>query len=465
MATGINQYLRKWSMMINGEPFIDSRDGHQLRCVFDVQVLPSNTLSLADIQLYNLANSTAINQRDDITFSAGYDNQHDVIFAGTVTNVFKERYGPDVATRLLCRSGRAQERGAMASSYMPGAKLTDVLVDAARAWPLYLEIDLSQFDDKDVFPSGYSAYDDVEKILNNLKRMFDFEWTQDRGSLVITRPDKERSSTVFTVDQFSGMTGMPEVTRGPNGLGVNVTTRINPFIRTTSQIDVRSQYSSYNTGNMMISEIQGDTSANGIFNVFEIKYSGDSHGEAWDMKIEAIRAGTREVVRAADAGGRLSWGGRVDQEFRAKVREIAEKLKVSPSWLMAIMYFESRLSPSAQNKQSGATGLIQFIPSTAAGLGTSTAALKNMSAVQQLDYVYRFFAPNAGKIQNLDDAYMLVLWPRAFRKPSDYILWTEGSIEYTQNRDLDTNHDGTVTKAEAAQRVHESFKEGLNHTE
>jgi len=461
----MKQYLRKWSMMINGEPFIDSRDGHQLRCVFDIDVRPSNTLSLADIQIFNLSNDTTINQRDDIAFSAGYEGQYDVIFIGTVTNVFKERRGPDVTTRLLCRSGRAQERGAMASSYMPGTKLADVLVDAARAWPLYLEIDLSQFDDKDVFPSGYSAYDDVDKILDSLKRQFDFEWTPDRGSLVITRPDKERSSTVFMVDQFSGMTGMPEVTRGPNGLGVNVTTRINPHIRATSQIEVKSQYSTYNTGNMMIAEIEGDKSANGIFNVFAIKYSGDSHGQDWDMRIEAIRAGTRDIARATGADGKLVWGGRVEQDFRAKVREIAERLKVSPSWLMAIMYFESRLSPSAQNKQSGATGLIQFIESTAQGLGTSTAALKNMSAIQQLDYVYKFFAPNAGKIQNLDDAYMLVLWPRAFRMPADYVLWTQGSIEYTQNRDLDTNHDGTVTKGEAAQRVHDSFKEGLNHTE
>lgn len=462
---GIKQYLRKWSMMINGEPFIDERDGHQFRCVFDIEIKPSNTLSLADIQIYNLSKKTTINQRDDIVFSAGYESERDVLFTGVVTNIFKERRGPDIVTRLLCRSGTAQERGTMSSSFNPGVKLTDVLADAAKTWPLYLEIDKSQFDEKDVFPSGYSAYDDTEKILNDLKRAFDFEWAQDRGSLVVTRPDKERSSTVFAIDQFSGMEGIPEVTRGPQGLGVNVTTRINPYIRATSQIDVKSQFSTYNTGNMMISEIEGDTSANGIFNVFGIKYQGDSHGSEWSMQIDAIRAGTREIAR--DAGGKLPWGGKVTQEFRAKVREIAQKLQVSPGWLMAIMNFETggSFSPSRKNPGSSATGLIQFIESTAKGLKTSTAELRNMTAIQQLDYVYKFFAPNAGRISSLDDCYMLVLWPKAFRKPDDFVLWSEGSEEYRVNRDLDTNHDGKVTKREAAQRAHNSFKEGLKHTE
>lgn len=46
---------------------------------------------------------------------------------------------------------------------------------------------------------------------------------------------------------------------------------------------------------------------------------------------------------------------------------------------------------------SGATGLIQFMPATAQGMGTTTAALAAMSAVQQLDYVQRYFKPYAAR--------------------------------------------------------------------
>lgn len=465
MAAVINQYLRRWSILLNGKPFIDETDGPQLRVVFDIDVRPQNTQSFADIQIYNLSKKTAIERGNDIIFQAGYQGQFGAIFGGTITNVFRERSGPDVFTRLLCCSaGQAKTRGVVSSPYGAGANVKDALKDVAAAWPLRLEMDASQFTDKDTLPAGWTAYGDPKKIIEDLARMFDFEWSEEHGSLVITRIYKERSSVVFDINQHTGMVGMPEVSRGPQGLGVNVTTRINPYIRTTSRINVQSEFSTYNTGNLFIAEMAGDVSANGEYNVFGILFRGDSHGQEWDMRIDGIRAGTKEPP-VADGPG-LIWGAKVSQEFRAKVREIAERLGFDPNWLMAVMAWETgkTFSPAEKNKAgSGATGLIQFIPSTAAGLGTSTQALKNMTAVEQLDYVYAYYRPYAARVRDLADAYMAVLWPRAVGKADDYVLWTAGSIYYTQNRGLDLNHDGTITKAEAAQRAHDMFNEGKAH--
>lgn len=484
MAAVIKQYLRKWSMQINGERFIDSRDDHQFRCVFDITVNPQNTLVLADIQIYNLSKATTINQRADIIFSAGYEDNFDILFTGTVTNVFKERRGPDVVTRLLCRSGTASQRGEMMSSYSSGARLTDVLTDAARSWPLRLEIDESQFDDKDVFTTGYIACGDIPTILNKLANMFKFRWVPERGHLVVTREDRERSTTVFEINQHTGMVGMPEARLGPQIIGVNVTTRINPSIRTISRINVQSEFSTYNTGNSFIAEMAGDASTNGEYNVFSIHYIGDTHGEVWDMRIDGIRAMARavavtqtpEVVREpgttpppaviANAGSGLVWGARVSQEFRAKVREISDELGFDPNWLMSVMAFETgeTFNPAEPNKGgSSARGLIQFMPETAKGLGTSTQALINMTAVQQLDYVHKHYALQKRPVRSMSDAYMAVLWPKAVGEPEDYVLWTMGSKYYAANRNLDKKHDGKITKGEAASRVYDAFKKGKAH--
>ncbi len=43
------------------------------------------------------------------------------------------------------------------------------------------------------------------------------------------------------------------------------------------------------------------------------------------------------------------------------------------------------------------------MPSTAKRLGTTTAALKGMTGVQQLDYVQKYLQPYAGKINSLQD--------------------------------------------------------------
>src|SRR5690606_40019491 len=74
----------------------------------------------------------------------------------------------------------------------------------------------------------------------------------------------------------------------------------------------------------------------------------------------------------------------VTQAFVDKVEAIAARIGTKPEYLMAVMSFESGQSfrPDIRNAAgSGATGLIQFIPSTAQGLGTSTQALSRMSAV------------------------------------------------------------------------------------
>lgn len=48
-------------------------------------------------------------------------------------------------------------------------------------------------------------------------------------------------------------------------------------------------------------------------------------------------------------------------------------------------------SPSVSHSGSGAVGLIQFVPSTASELGTTTAALGRMGAIEQMRYVESYF--------------------------------------------------------------------------
>lgn len=136
--------------------------------------------------------------------------------------------------------------------------------------------------------------------------------------------------------------------------------------------------------------------------------------------------------------------------FAAKVREIAAKLGIDPNWLMGTMYFESKLLATAHNP-SGATGLIQFMPGTAHGLGTTTAALAAMSNVAQLDYVYHYFKPATDQLKTWFDLYLWVFFPVAIGKSDSFVLATSripaGTIA-RQNPVFDLNKDGQVTKAE-----------------
>ena len=143
--------------------------------------------------------------------------------------------------------------------------------------------------------------------------------------------------------------------------------------------------------------------------------------------------------------------------FLNKVKEIARRLNCNYKDLLGVMNSESSLNPQAVNKSSGATGLIQFIPSTAKALGTSTEALKKMSAVAQLDYVEKYLQQakrNAGfgQMQPISGGqlYALIFLPA---RAKNEVLTTQNEKYYKPNKGLDNNKDGKITKSELDTRI------------
>jgi len=148
----------------------------------------------------------------------------------------------------------------------------------------------------------------------------------------------------------------------------------------------------------------------------------------------------------------------ITPEFIAEIEAMAKRLGTQPEFLIAVMSFESAgtFSPSIQNPLSGATGLIQFIASTARSLGTNLIALSKMSPVEQLTYVEKYFVqPHfTGKLGTIEGLYSAVLSGQAKPNPDDTLLhFVDGHQNYSQNAPLDINNDGRITSGEAATGV------------
>lgn len=186
------------------------------------------------------------------------------------------------------------------------------------------------------------------------------------------------------------------------------------------------------------------------------------------------RPGPDDDRDAADDGGapvpdRIAWGAvtrrKHGEGFNHKVRAIAGRLGCDANHLMAAMAFETAetFSPAIRNGAgSGATGLIQFMPSTAKRLGTTTDQLAAMTALDQLDYVEAYFRSATGRqLRTLSDVYMAILWPVAVGKADSHVLFRKPGRAYTQNRGFDVNGDGVITKAEAAAKVQQKLVKGM----
>ena len=111
------------------------------------------------------------------------------------------------------------------------------------------------------------------------------------------------------------------------------------------------------------------------------------------------------------------------QKFVQKVKEIAPKVGLDPNWLMAIMYFETAGTFSSSITNSlGYVGLIQFGASARETLGVTKEELKSMSAIEQLDYVEKYFNLYKGKYKSYVDAYFAVFFPLAIGKPDNWVI-------------------------------------------
>lgn len=140
-----------------------------------------------------------------------------------------------------------------------------------------------------------------------------------------------------------------------------------------------------------------------------------------------------------------------DTAFINKVQSVAQSLNCNYIDLLACMANETgaTFDPAIVNG-IGATGLIQFMPSTAKALGTTTDALKQLDRVSQLDWVskfYQYFRFNTkAPTPKLQDLYNCIFWPAAVGKPDDYIIAPAGSTVANQNKSLQAA-DGSITAA------------------
>lgn len=162
--------------------------------------------------------------------------------------------------------------------------------------------------------------------------------------------------------------------------------------------------------------------------------------------------------------------------FRRRLVEVADELGINPDYLATVISFESgqTFSADVRNPKSACVGLIQFCDDAAvlaaksAGLNYQADDAQNwlasMSALDQLEYVRRFFKRELKGRKNLSltDTYMTVFSPAFIGKPDSFVAYEEGSRAYDQNSGFDASpRDGKITIGEISRKVLSVYDAGL----
>jgi hypothetical protein len=149
---------------------------------------------------------------------------------------------------------------------------------------------------------------------------------------------------------------------------------------------------------------------------------------------------------------------------------VADFLHVRPYDLAVVIEMESFWNPLLEHPSTHATGLIQWLPSTAVRLGmaptedAAPGAIKKLDAEQQIYLIPDFYAaalgrrdpstwPSAGEsgVIDIGDLYLLIFAP-SFAGATSGTIWPKGSDEAARNQQL-VGPDGAITVESVRDRL------------
>jgi len=152
--------------------------------------------------------------------------------------------------------------------------------------------------------------------------------------------------------------------------------------------------------------------------------SGDSSGTVEQSGIgEGAQPGAKQFVPPEALKN--------DPEFQAKLSEMKGKYPgLTDQQIYNVIGGESNFNSKAVNRDSGATGLFQFIPSTANSLGYNTGQIQNMTPSQQLAVYDQYLSKNNYKGGRLG---IMQAAPAYANKPGNFEVYKQGTKAYAQN--------------------------------
>lgn len=310
----MRQWLRQCRLVIgkNGQGL----DLSQLRITFDVKKDDQTTPNSAKISVYNPAPDTinrALKEFDTVSLDAGYVDGMGLIYAGNIIQVRRLRRGPDIVLEISAGDGdTAYNYGVVRATLAAGATNKDKMMAMGKAMAIG-NVDsaaaLLGAGTGRALPRGKVLYKPVKDYMREYGRDTGSAVFIDSGKLRTIKRDGYLPGTPVELAPGTGLIGAAQQTLD----GVEASSRLNPEIRIGGLVHIDPAYLvAADTSNQ-----QADKSgkkktvhqaAGGYYRVIATHYTGDTHGQPWDVKITgvAVDASAKRTLDtpAPQGGGR-----------------------------------------------------------------------------------------------------------------------------------------------------------------
>lgn len=258
----------------------------ELRIAFHVTKTLEKEPNTLDLRVYNLSDGSRslLDKRMKIVLEAGYLNRgtgtdtRAIIFSGLSRLCDHLHEGPDWETHILCGDGENLfQTTRVLKSFAAGASLSQAIRFAADQ----LKVNIGNLNDalnegglpfqkfEYGLPVSGSAYD----VFNTLMKTAGYTWSVQQGALQVIKKGDQLVEEAVVLSKDTGLVGSPEhsaphKSKKPSFLVAK--SLLNPKIRPGCTVRMDSL------------QVKGD------FIVHKVVHSGDSHGNDWTSKFEAL---------------------------------------------------------------------------------------------------------------------------------------------------------------------------------
>lgn len=259
-----------------------------LRTVFNVSKTSTSEPNTATVGVYNLSpySRDRIQAKDQfVILRAGYEDLVQQVCSGVVKRVEHKREGVDIVTEMeLKDGGKDLLEPEFRRAYSKGTARLKIVNDIVGAMPNTTKGRINATGVTG-FTAGKLAFSTTCKLaLDRLARAWSFEWSIQEGAIQVL----DREGTLDTVELATvvspgtGLIGSPSRT-GQEGLRGSKTRKRKPRSGATFQTLL---IPSIAPGKYVILESEF---VSGSYKVQSVEHIGDTHGNDWNTKVEAIQ--------------------------------------------------------------------------------------------------------------------------------------------------------------------------------
>jgi hypothetical protein len=279
MAT--KQFNRDYNLKISQLNGISLLETNKLRLSFEIFKGLSSTPNQCKIIIYNITDNTvkrlSSTQNLDVVLSAGYINNIDVIFKGsirTVSQLIRENADKKVEM-IVGDADLGLKYGAISTTFLGLTPLTNVIQGIINVMPGVSIGIVDAISEYKLPERGYPFTGDCKTLLDALASQYKFSWSVQDGILeIISTENSSRHSTIddsgtnaYVLSSKTGLIGSPSLEDDGK---LSVKALLNPRVKPGRVVNIDS------------------LDFKGFYKILSVTFNGDTRGQEWFMNIKGL---------------------------------------------------------------------------------------------------------------------------------------------------------------------------------